>query len=182
VKNGGWWYFFLVGGAVKTPIPFLILCSVGLLSLAEFASAKKWTALAPAISVVVILTVTTSVKYDAGVRHVMILFPLLAMVAGCGAAYLWQLRSAGRVTGKLLLVCLLAWQVHSSLKAGSDFLAYFNEFVGTDPSKVLVAGCDLDCGQDVMRLSVELRQRNIQRGTHRNLEQRGHDQNGTSAI
>jgi len=161
VKDGGWWYFFMVGIAVKAPIAFLILCLIGLLALVEFARAGKWTALAPAVSVAAILIATMSVKYYAGVRHVMVLFPLLAMVAGCAAAHLWQLRLPVRLAGKLLLLCLLAWQVHATVMASSDFLAYFNEFV-SDPSKALVAGCDLDCGQDVLRLSQALQDRKVQ--------------------
>ena len=36
-----------------------------------------------------------------------------------------------------------------------------NPLAGPDPSKVFVGGCDLDCGQDVLRLSQELKARNI---------------------
>src|SRR5205807_2644847 len=32
-KTGGWWYFFLVALAVKTPLPFLILSTIGLVRL-----------------------------------------------------------------------------------------------------------------------------------------------------
>src|SRR5207249_4686345 len=123
VKNGGWWYFFLVSMSMKAPIAFLILCSIGLLALAEFARAEKWTALAPAVSVAAILIATMSVKYYSGVRHVMVVFPLLAMVAAAGSAHLWQLGLPGRLAGKLLLLCLLAWHVHATVTASSDFLA-----------------------------------------------------------
>ena len=40
-------------------------------------------------------------------------------------------------------------------------MAYFNEFAGSDPSRVLLTGCDLDCGQDVFRLAQELRKRQV---------------------
>jgi hypothetical protein len=42
-------------------------------------------------------------------------------------------------------------------------MAYFNELAGRDPSRVLVTGCDLDCGQDVFRLAQELRKRQVER-------------------
>jgi len=49
----------------------------------------------------------------------------------------------------------------SSIGAGRDFISYFNALAGSDPSKIYITGCDLDCGQDVFRLAEEARKRNI---------------------
>jgi hypothetical protein len=162
VKNGGWWYFFMVAAAVKTPLAFLILCALGLVPISRMARQGRWEVLAPAASAVAILIVTMPVTYDAGLRHVLVIFPLLAVVAGCGASFLWHLRGSLRIGGRVLLLGLLLWQGVSSFRAHADYLAYFNELAGSDPSKILVTGCDLDCGQDVFRLSKELQRRNIQ--------------------
>ena len=160
VKSGGWWYFFLVGVAVKTPLPFLLLCLVG--GWAVLARQPlRWTAAAPAASVIAILFVTMFVKYNAGVRHVMVVFPLLAVMAGCGCGFLWQTEGKWRRWGRSTLAALLLWQCLASLRAHPDYIAYFNELAGRDPSHVLVTGCDLDCGQDLFRLSQALRQGNI---------------------
>ena len=166
IKPGGWWYFFLVGVGVKTPIPFLLLAIAGLFSLREFARAGRWTALAPAACALAVLLVTMPVKYDAGVRHVLVVFPLLAIVGGYGCAYLWKL--PGRpgqypAWGRAALIVLLLWQCVSTVRASNDYIAYFNELAGKDPSKVLVAGCDLDCGQDLFALSRDLRARHVSR-------------------
>jgi hypothetical protein len=161
IKNGGWWYFFLLGVVVKTPLPFLVLCLVSLAPLLGFARQKKWTALAPPACALAILIVTMPVRYDAGVRHVLVLFTLLAIMGGCGASYLWQAPGKARFWGRLLLAGLLLWQTFSSLSAGTDFVSYFNELAGHDPSRVLVTGCDLDCGQDLFRLSQALRDRGV---------------------
>jgi hypothetical protein len=56
---------------------------------------------------------------------------------------------------------LLSWQAVESARGQKDFLAYFNEFAGNDPSQIMVTGCDLDCGQDIFRLAQELRLRRI---------------------
>lgn len=72
IKNGGWWYFFLVGLVVKTPLPLLILGGIGLFSLRDCLRQKRWSALAPAAAVIAILFVTMPVKYNAGVRHVLV--------------------------------------------------------------------------------------------------------------
>ena len=160
VKDGGWWYFFLVGVAVKTPLPFLLLCLAGAWALLA-RRPLPWTAVAPAASVLAILFVTMFVKYNAGVRHVMVLFPLLAVIAGCGCGFLGQAPGRWRRVGRSTLAALLLWQCLASLRAHPDYIAYFNELAGPDASRVLVTGCDLDCGQDLFRLSQALRARKI---------------------
>ena len=161
IKPGGWWYFFLVGIAVKSPLPFLVLFAVGMLPLTSRFREGGWAALAPAICAIAILAVTMPLKYNAGLRHVLVLFPLLAIIAGTGGAHLWRMRGRWGVGARAAVVLLLAGQAASTVRAQRDFLAYFNEFAGKDPSKVLVAGCDLDCGQDVFRLQQALRDRRV---------------------
>ena len=158
VKNGGWWYFFLVGVGVKSPLPFLLLCMPGVWALLSVRP-LRWTGVAPAASVLAVLFISMFVKYDAGVRHVLVVFPLLAVIAGCGCAFLWQAK--WRWWSRSALLILLLWQCISSLSAHPDYISYFNELAGRDPSRVLVTGCDLDCGQDLFRLSQALRERNI---------------------
>ena len=160
-RIGGWWYFFFVDLALKSPLPFLILSMIGFVALARFVREKKWTPLAPGVSALAILLATTTVKVYYGIRHVIVLFPLLAIVAGCGAAWLWQLPGNRRVWGRLLLAGLLLWQCISTVAARHDYIAYFNELAGRDPSRIFVAGCDLDCGQDLFRLSQAARARHI---------------------
>jgi hypothetical protein len=161
IKPGGWRYFFLVGIGVKTPIPFLLLAVAGVLALLRFVRKGSWQALAPLAAVLAILLVTMPVRYNAGVRHVLVVFPLLCVTAGAGCAWLWHLRGKWQVVGRVALCGLLLWQCAESLRAHPDYIAYFNEFAGRDPSKVLVAGCDLDCGQDLIRLSGVLRDRKV---------------------
>jgi hypothetical protein len=163
IKKGGWWYFFLVDLALKSPLPFLILSVVGLIALVRLARVRQWTwaAFAPGLAVLAVLLVTTSVKVYYGIRHVIVLFPLLSIIAGCGAMYLWQFQGRKRIWGRALLMGLLLWQGVSTVAASRDYIAYFNELAGHDPSRFFVAGCDLDCGQDLFRLSQALRARHI---------------------
>ncbi|MGA8763826.1 MAG: glycosyltransferase family 39 protein [Candidatus Sulfotelmatobacter sp.] len=169
IRQGGWWYFFLIGLGVKSPIPFLILVVAGLVASAKFASEGRWTALTPAVCALATLLVTMPVKYNAGVRHVLVVFPLLAIVAGYGCSYLWNsakhLREWPLAWGRAALVALLFWQFVVTVRASSDYIAYFNPLAGSDPSRVLVAGCDLDCGQDLFALSSELHARGVSHAT-----------------
>lgn len=160
-KSGGWWYFFFVAAGVKLPLPFLILTLFGLVASVQLALRREWKPLLPAVAALAILTVTTRVGCYYGVRHVLVLFPLLAVVATAGAAWLWQRKHRIRFVTRALLVGLLVWQCVASLRAHPDYIAYFNQLAGHTPSQVLVAGCDLDCGQDLLRLSQWSRQTNI---------------------
>lgn len=165
LKPGGWWYFFLVGIAVKSPIPFLILVFASLTLFHRFLKEGNWTAMAPAACAVAILIVTMPVKINYGVRHVLVVFPLLAIVAGYGCSRLWNSKLLDPRAAVSILLLLLAWQAVSSADASSDYIAYFNRFAGHDPSQVMVAGCDLDCGQDLSLLSRELRERHVAHAT-----------------
>jgi len=52
---------------------------------------------------------------------------------------------------------LAAWFGASSLISHPDYLAYFNEFAGSEPENIVVDS-DLDWGQDVKRLAARLRE------------------------
>lgn len=162
-KNGGWWYFFLAALAVKTPIPFLILFVLGTGFVIRLTRDGWWTKSAPAVAVVAILLITMPVKYNAGLRHVLVLLPLMAVLGGYGALVLLQLDGRGRILARVCLGILLTWQCISTFQARHDYLAYFNAFAGKDPSRILVNGCDLDCGQDVFKVREELQRRQVSR-------------------
>ena len=170
-KTGGWWYFFFLALGVKTPLPLLFLFGVG---SATLLARQNLIAMMPLAALFGVLLITMRVSYQVGTRHVLVALPLAAVITGVGIAALverlyrpWQLaanqpaqnwRFAWSVS---LVVLLLGWQVSESLKAQPDFLAYFNQLAGKDPSAVLVMGCDLDCGEDLYRLASELHQRHV---------------------
>ncbi len=165
IRKGGWWYFFLVDLALKSPLPFLLLSLLGFAALPGLAREKGWTAVAPGASAIAILLATTTIKVYYGIRHVIALFPLLSVVAACGAVFLWQAKGTWRHAARVLLGGLLLWQAISSIAARQDYIAYFNELAGRDPSRIFVAGCDLDCGQDLFRLAQAARERRISKLT-----------------
>jgi len=156
MRPGGVWYFFPVGLFFKNPLPFLILAGIGV--VVSCRRGLRWSARAPFAAAVGILAIAMLQKYNAGQRHVLLLYPLLAVLAGAGGVYLWGTRRKGL---RYLLVALIVWLGIETGRAGLDPMSYFNETAGSDPSKILVTGCDLDCGQDVARLGDELKKRNV---------------------
>ena len=162
IRRGGWWYFFIAAVALKTPIAFLILSAVGMVAiLAAPTPVRDWQHLVPLLCVIAILVVTMPARINYGVRHVLVVYPLMAIVAGRGGMYLWECRTNLRLLARMALCLLLGWQIISAARAHPDYISYFNE-VGTKSSAdYLLWGCDLDCGQDTHRLVEVLKNRGI---------------------
>ena len=162
ISRDGFLTFFPVGILVKTPIPFLVLMAGGLLLLLgrSWRSKNPFVFLAPFAPILVILVVLPA-GLNHGLRHVLPAFPMLAVCAGTFGAWLWRAR-AGRaqVVARSLLTALIAWQVVAGVRAHPDYLSYFNECCERSPESWLVDS-DLDWGQDLHRLSDELRERSV---------------------
>ena len=83
IRSSGWWYFFLVALAVKTPLPLLILAGVGWLSVLWTSWVKRdWISAAPAIAAAAILLIVIPQNLSIGVRHVLAIYPLMANPGG----------------------------------------------------------------------------------------------------
>src|SRR5262249_41428996 len=157
---------YFVTLAVKTPLPMLCGGFVGLGALAV----KGWRerdgwALAPLVLVFAILAFASLFsRINIGIRHVLIIYPFLALGAAYLAGEAWRvcrrLRTrALRVAGAALLAAVLLWQLSTLWRAYPDYLPYFNETV-REPRHVLVDS-DLDWGQDLRRLEIRLAQLGI---------------------
>lgn len=174
VRMTGWWYFYLVALAVKTPIPLLIAGPIGMVWLAGsgFRRGDSW-AVAPLAVVAAILVFASAVSnINIGVRHILIVYPFFALGGAWLTVRLWRaIRSranprAAAATAALALA--LIWQLSPLWRAYPDYLPYFNETVA-HPERVLVDS-DLDWGQDLHRLEVRAAQLHI---GHLNLAYRG---------
>ncbi len=144
----GWWSFYPVLLSVKTPVGFLILTAIGILSLAaDSAQRMRWQAWTPVLSVAGMLAVGFMSNINTGLRHILPIYAMLAGMAAFGAVKLWNSSLAWRcVSGALLL-----WSTASSLAAHPDYLAYFNELAIGEAGRFGVDS-DLDYGQDLWRL------------------------------
>jgi 4-amino-4-deoxy-L-arabinose transferase-like glycosyltransferase len=157
VQANGWWYFYLVALAVKTPLPLLVTgpVGVGVMTRDGWRERDLWR-LAPAVLFVTLLAFASTFSHiNIGIRHMLILYPLLALGAAYLLARLWRALATVRSprianVGRAVIVVLVGWQVSLLWAAYPDYLPYFNETV-SDPSHVLVDS-DLDWGQDLRRL------------------------------
>ena len=160
ISRHGWWYYWPVVLALKTPIAFLSLgaIAVGYTAL-DGRRRPDWRAVAPVLGAVAVVVVAMLGSIDIGVRHVLSVYPLLAIPAAGAIVALWRERPRSRLV-QATLAGLVLWQVGNAVKAYPDFLADFNALAGKNPSRALIDS-NLDWGQDLRELSDTLAARNV---------------------
>ena len=147
----GWWYFFPVVIAVKTPIALLVLIAAG----CWYGWQKRTT---PGVYLPVALILGTllpamSSKVNIGVRHILpvyIGFSILAAVGLAGLAH--SARQPLRIAAGLLVI----WLVVTGAINHPDYIPYFNEAIADRESTL--ADSDLEWGQDRLRLANRFRE------------------------
>jgi hypothetical protein len=155
-RGGGWWYFFPLVLAVKTPIGFLMLSAAGIFTIAWNWRAHAMPRHLAVIFPLAILLVCMGSKINLGVRHILAIYPFLAAIAGYAVSELFVLAKRRSFFLAALPIFLAASVVADSWIARPDYLAYFNQFAGAHPEKIL-AESDLDWGQDLYNLSDRLK-------------------------
>jgi hypothetical protein len=174
ISEHGSWAFFPVLILVKTPIAFLIAFGIGAATLFR-SDRRDWRRMAPLLSAAAIVAAVLPSTINIGLRHILPIFPLMAIVAGMGLAPLVAAPLA--LQRAALAGLLLAWQVAETAAAAPDYLAYFNQFAFGQPQRIVV-GSDLDWGQDVRRLLAALKERGVSRvhlALHTSADLRKHD-------
>jgi 4-amino-4-deoxy-L-arabinose transferase-like glycosyltransferase len=151
-SDSGWWYYYPVVLAVKTPLPFLALLLYGAW-LCFRKQANRWVCLALAFSLGILIFSLFS-RINIGVRHILPVYIGFSIVAAAGMLRLLDLSRTAKWAGWALGLLLL-WMVATSAFSHPDYLPYFNALAGDEPENVLVDS-DLDWGQDMKRLSKRL--------------------------
>jgi hypothetical protein len=149
-SDSGFWDYYPVVLAVKTPLALLALAGAGLWACWN-RRRESAALLIPAAFAAGVLVVGLFSRIDIGVRHVLPVYIACAILGAAGVQKLWESGTAAR----WILGALLVWMMATSAFAHPDYLAYFNALAGDEPENVLVDS-DLDWGQDMKRLSARL--------------------------
>ena len=116
----GWWYYFPVALLLKTPLPTLALLVAGL-----GGKPRRDPVVFLWLPIVVFLGAAMSSSVNIGLRHVLMIYPFLFLIAGCGASKLWA-----TVCGKGVVVALATWYVAQAVLITPHHLSFFNVLVG----------------------------------------------------
>ena len=151
-RIGGWWYYYLYGLGVKTPLGTLALVGLALgLSVARPRLYARWrdeaTLLAP--SVLVLTLVSSQTGFNHHLRYVLPALPFL---------FIWASKTARSITlgsrrlAAVVVLCATA-TVASSLAVYPHTMSYFHELAGGPTNGAAhLADSNVDWGQDLLLL------------------------------
>jgi Dolichyl-phosphate-mannose-protein mannosyltransferase len=148
----GFWYFYPVVLAVKTPLALLVLIGAAFWWTGRDSKRlqRDWPVLA---FIAGILAVALISRINIGVRHILPVYFGFSLLAASAVADWIERGSPNWVRAAIAVLAI--WFAGSSLLSHPDYLAYTNELAGSAPEKIL-ADSDLDWGQDMKRLSRRL--------------------------
>jgi 4-amino-4-deoxy-L-arabinose transferase-like glycosyltransferase len=150
----GWWYYFPVALAVKTPLALLLLAGAGLVPAWRLRRAGGLFPLALFLGV---LIPAMTARIDIGVRYILPIYTSLSILGGVGAVALAGSRRIRAGVPVLAPLVLIAWMAVSGARSHPNYLAYFNESAGRRPDRIVVDS-DLDWRQDLVLVGRRLRQ------------------------
>lgn len=149
--RGRWDYFPIVLG-VKTPIPLLLLCAIGIATLRSHREI--------AVMALALLLVVMPSHINLGVRHILPEYLFIAILAGVAAGFSPPGNDRRAKARLYISLSLFLWLGADALLAHPDYLPWMNAFAGSHPEHVVVES-NLDWGQDLHRLAVVCREQHI---------------------
>ena len=148
ISTQGFWLYFPIVFAVKTPVPTLILSLVVLVR--SFFEQKSIGRVFFVVPVILFFALGAWSRLNIGMRHILAVYPFLFVLIGGAAAELWRDKDRWKSGGLILLV---AYYLVSSFSIYPHYFAFFNELVGgaKNGHRVLLDS-NLDWGQDLKGL------------------------------
>jgi hypothetical protein len=154
-------YFFPVTFALKTPVPLIVL-----LVLAAFATPRLSgrTAAFLWVPVVLYLAFTFTRGLQIGHRHLLPIYPFLALLGAALFARIWERRRLSLRAGVVAAIWV-ALPVASAVEIARIHpheLSYFNPLAGGPVAGAhILSDSNIDWGLDLRRLAAELRRRGV---------------------
>lgn len=162
ISSEGWWYYFPVAFAVKTPLPTLAAL---LLASVLTARCLRWDDVWFLVPSVAYFLASMTSGLNIGYRHLLPMLPFLAVHIGrLTKLSVCQSINLPTCLGRLVPVGLAVWLAISTIIIYPHFLAYFNP-IGGGPENGwrILADSNIDWGQDLKGLRRWMRQENVDR-------------------
>lgn len=154
----GQWFYFPAVFAIKSTLGFLLLCLLAPMAKALRRKEIRREVLFLTIPPALYLVVAMNSGINLGVRHILPVYPFLAVLAAIAA---WNLARRHSAWG-VLVTALLIFHVVSSVRTFPNYLAYSNELWGGSANtyKVL-ADSNVDWGQGLKAMKRYMDQHQI---------------------
>jgi 4-amino-4-deoxy-L-arabinose transferase-like glycosyltransferase len=156
----GWWYYFPVAFALKTPLPFLVL-SIAALSWAMWNVKQKhypWLCALLPLGIYTAFVMTSSINI--GVRHFLPAFPFLIMLAGAFMARVYELAPK---TGLAIGIAVIGLMSLEAAQTFPYYLSYMNQLKGSQPGWRYLSDSNIEWGDAVPELVEFLKKRGVNR-------------------
>jgi hypothetical protein len=127
-KRGGWWWYFVLAFAIKNPLPLLIGCAIGLVTLFRRATLRGDLLVLGVFPLLYAGTAIVSAM-NIGYRHMLPIHPFLYLAIGGGLEQ-WGWGRQGRHVQRRVLAALGVWYALMTIRMYPYELSYFNELVG----------------------------------------------------
>jgi hypothetical protein len=152
----GWWYYFPVAFAVKTPIPTLIL--IGASCVFVYRRGTGRSTLPLVIPVVIYFALSLASPFNIGYRHLLPILPCLFIFTSQLALVDWKTSRPGST----IVAAMVIWLIIASLLIFPRYLTFFNEIAGgPDNGYKILVDSNLDWGQELIGLREYMTQENI---------------------
>jgi len=161
---GGWWYFFPVALALKTPLALHVLMLLAVGGAWAAARAGRWRewlvhpARAPALGAALFLGAVLGSGINIGSRHALPAMPLVCILVAQGVAPIWD---DGRRAVRGALAAVFACYLFSSLSHYPYFLSYLSEYAHGRPLHETLVDSSTDWGQGLVALRAYMREHGI---------------------
>jgi 4-amino-4-deoxy-L-arabinose transferase-like glycosyltransferase len=165
-RAGGWWYFFPVAFALKTPLGFHLLAITAVVAgvaASRDGAWRRWAshgARAPAVGALLLLAAVMTARMNIGMRHALPLLPLVCILVAQGVAgFVAQWGTKARAWAGACAVAMGA----STMIHYPWFLSYLSEYAWGRPVHETLVDSNTDWGQGLVALRSYMRANGIDR-------------------
>ncbi|MEE8391759.1 MAG: glycosyltransferase family 39 protein [Anaerolineae bacterium] len=158
-QNGmhGWWQYFPVAFALKTPLPTLLFTALTIAALLFGRRRGVMDELALGLFSLLYAVSSLTSTINIGYRHLLPVLPFLFVSASRLTLF------AGERTSRLTRCVLIAWLCIGTLSISPHYLAYFNSIAGgADQGYRFLADSNTDWGQALKALAEYQRRNNLE--------------------
>ena len=159
LKMGGWWWYFPLAWAVKTPIPLMIAILASPICVTR-QRIRHSRVLLPALFAALYTGVAIAVGPDIGYRHLLPIHPLSVLLVTLVCDALLTANPGIKLRRRLVrfagpvLAALFCWYALGTLAITPNEIAYFNLLAGPAVSKhKLLISSNLDWGQMMKQMA-----------------------------
>ncbi|MDT7778756.1 MAG: hypothetical protein QOC99_1268 [Acidobacteriota bacterium] len=160
-RRRGWWYYFPVAFALKTPLPILLLSLAGVVwALVRLRRKREGRVLVLVLPLAFFTFLLMLSTINIGVRYYLPAYPFYFILAGAFLDDLLRRQSARRLALVAAVTsAVFCWVAVEAVRAYPDHMSYMNQLAYAQPHWWYLSDANVEWGDDVRDLALYLRAR-----------------------